>query len=61
MHRVKFYAAELVIALEHLHSNGILYRPPIHSPVLLLTMVSPGVAAWGVPKGIYPHPCPGAV
>ena len=48
MHRVKFYAAELVIALEHLHSNGILYRPPIHSPVLLLTMVSPGVAAWGV-------------
>ena len=24
--RVRFYSAELVIALEHLHNNGILYR-----------------------------------
>lgn len=24
--RTKFYAAELILALEHLHSRGILYR-----------------------------------
>lgn len=26
LERVRFYGAELVLALEHLHKNGIVYR-----------------------------------
>jgi len=48
--RVRFYTAELVIALEHLHSNGILYRDLKPENVLVDTSGHLRLADFGISR-----------